>query len=304
MRFVARPLGSEPACLAKPSKKIRAERRAAAKYYYKKDCSAEDFKAYSFTAYRDRTVGEALALLFRNKCAYCERDIRGGGESEIEHFRPKGGVEDEVHPGYWWLAHSWLNMLPSCPGCNQRRFVNILDNAVTPEEFERLCNAPKMQSHGKQNYFPIAGVRAMHRKDDLEAEDPLLIDPTVRDPARHLSWDHGGAQVIVRARIVGGLPDPYGQASIKGYALNRVDLIKQRNTTLKTLRLQRTLVMDELGRTATDDPNWHAALERAVRNVRYVRENHDDGDPFTAMTNAFLADWEAELTAMGHAADG
>lgn len=58
-------------------------------------------------------------------------------------------------------------MLPSCPGCNQRRFVNILDDAVIPEEFERLCNAPKMQSHGKQNYFPIAGVRAMHRKDDL-----------------------------------------------------------------------------------------------------------------------------------------
>ncbi len=299
MRFVIRPPGSEPACLSNPGKMVRDERRAAARYYFRKDYAAADFTAFPFKAYRLPEVSIALAGIFRSKCAYCEREIRAGGDSEIEHFRPKGGIEGEAHPGYWWLAHSWLNMLPSCKACNQRRLVHILENAVSLEDFERLLNSPSKESYGKQNYFPIAGVRAIHRKDKLSAEDPLLIDPTVRDPAQHLSWDHGGgAQVIVRARTIAGTPDPYGKESIKAYALNRVHLVRRRSAVLKVLRAQRARVLQKLSRTLTDSVGWQAALEEARDDASYMRAMYDEDQEFTAMASAFFEDFEAELAAM------
>ncbi|MDW6023920.1 hypothetical protein SAZ10_19420 [Mesorhizobium sp. BAC0120] len=302
MRFVARPAGSEPACLSNPGKAIRDEKRSAAKYYFRLDYTAPEFKSFKFTAYRMHEVSIALADIFRHKCAYCERDIRAGGDSEIEHFRPKGGVEGEAHPGYWWLTYSWLNMLPSCKSCNQRRLAHVLENAVSPEEFDRLLNSTPTVSHGKQNYFPIAGLRAVHRKDDLTAEDPLLIDPTIRDPADHLTWDHDGPQVLVKPRMIEGVPDRYGKESIKAYALNRVNLVHRRIAVMKTLRAQRTRVLQRLARTAQDDPGWHAALHDALEDAHFMRTAYGEDQEFTAMAAAFFDDFEAELHGMQVAA--
>src|SRR6202022_3181309 len=58
---------------------------------------------------------------FHNKCAYCEISIVGQGKGDVEHFWPKGAVQDEhgqpvisitgrPHPGYWWLAFEWGNL--------------------------------------------------------------------------------------------------------------------------------------------------------------------------------------------------
>ncbi|MEF9674035.1 hypothetical protein QNM99_25505 [Pseudomonas sp. PCH446] len=41
---------------------------------------------------------------------------------DVEHYRPKGAVsEDASHPGYWWVAMDWDNLLPSCIDCNRKR---------------------------------------------------------------------------------------------------------------------------------------------------------------------------------------
>ncbi len=298
MRFVVRPDGSEPSALKKPGKAIRDERKAATRYYFKADPADPKFKSFKFDAYRDRAVADALAVIFERKCAYCERDVRAGGDAEIEHFRPKGGVESEIHPGYWWLAHTWLNMLPSCQACNQRRLVNVLEQAVTPEEFERLLNARPRESHGKQNYFPIAGTRAVHRKHDLAGEVPLLIDPTVTDPALHLEWRHEGNLSLVHPRSVGGVPDPMGRESIKAFALNRVPLVARRNAVLKFLRLQRARIMTRLVRMSPDEEDWLLVLAAARSDAEFMRSTIEDDQEFTAMARAFVDDFERELDEM------
>src|SRR5215468_8122036 len=78
-----------------------------------------------------------LNRLFRNKCAYCEEKL-SGQPGDVEHFRPKGRVCDATfrqvfidhprwgrniaHPGYYWLAYDWDNLLPSCADCNRFRW--------------------------------------------------------------------------------------------------------------------------------------------------------------------------------------
>src|SRR6266567_3958956 len=74
--------------------------------------------------------------VFNDKCAYCERLI-SGYYGDAEHFRPKGAVNcndgagelvkpsgqipdpangdvlEMPHPGYFWLAYDWRNLVPS-----------------------------------------------------------------------------------------------------------------------------------------------------------------------------------------------
>lgn len=303
MRFVERTANSAPEALSNPGVSIKRERKEAARHYYCADLTDPNFSGYKFKEYKQPAVKLALAAIFKGKCAYCELECRAGADSEIEHYRPKAAVEGEVHTGYWWLAHTWLNMLYSCKACNQRRRVNVLDESVTPEEFDRLLNSSAASSHGKGNYFPVAGVRALSRKDDLGLEEPLLIEPTITDPSLHLEWMHGGPQSMVRARLHEGVPDPRGVASIKGYALNRVTLIARRNAVLKILRIQRTQILDRLQETMADGIDPAEALSRASRASKLLRSNYDDDQQFTAMARAFVEEFENELAMMAIGAD-
>ena len=70
---------------------------------------------------------------FSGKCAYCESQISADQPGDVEHFRPKGRVMGEdgkpvliklgnkevPHPGYYWLAYDWRNLLPACARCNR-----------------------------------------------------------------------------------------------------------------------------------------------------------------------------------------
>lgn len=61
-------------------------------------------------------VEDHLAKSYKNKCAYCERICK----ADIEHYRPKKGVDDDVlHEGYYWLCYEWTNLIPSCVKCNR-----------------------------------------------------------------------------------------------------------------------------------------------------------------------------------------
>jgi hypothetical protein len=121
-----------------------------------------------------------LLLGFHNKCAYCEISITGQGKGDVEHFWPKGEVQDErgqpvflnngrPHPGYWWLAFEWGNLLPACRDCN---------------------NAPN-----KGTRFPVEGPRS---EVPPATDAPLLINPLFRDPQRHLRWNVTSGKVIGR----------------------------------------------------------------------------------------------------------
>lgn len=122
---------------------------------------------------------------FHGKCAYCESLIATNQPGDIEHFRPKGKVTDvenkpvdkgnglELHPGYYWLAYDWKNLLLACRDCN------ILKSK----------NAGKLI--GKGNRFPVKDFRAVRPGEEIR-EEPLLIHPVLENPEEHLEVDETG----------------------------------------------------------------------------------------------------------------
>lgn len=59
-------------------------------------------------------IARALLAMGRNKCAYCECNIRKESKyMEVEHFKPKALYPDEVL--------NWDNLLPSCKRCNGQK---------------------------------------------------------------------------------------------------------------------------------------------------------------------------------------
>ncbi|WP_242416440.1 hypothetical protein [Sphingomonas panni] len=275
---------------------VALERLRGARHYFRKTPGIAGFKAYEYVAYRHPSVARALAEMFEDKCAYCETSVAGTGTARIEHFRPKGGALDVPdHPGYWWLAHDWENLLPSCASCNEGRRFAVLTEMVSLEEFKRLLRRRAERSVGKMNHFPIAGVRAMTRKGDLSAEDPLLIDPARRDPTNHLTWRLDGEQSLVEARPVPGGRCPRGAESIRTFALNRVLLVKERTQLLNELRYQREQILEDL-RVGMDDPSQtEQAVANAKRRASQLRRFALPDRPYTALATAFVDAFEKEL---------
>ena len=267
-------------------------------------------KAFDFSRYKEFPVCQELDALFHGKCAYCESPYRAVDSLDVEHFRPKGRVaESKTHPGYWWLAAMWTNLLPSCPPCNQRRRHVDYKPGMTLEEFERALQKDPKKTSGKANSFP---VRHDHWVDDengdLTTEDPLLINPTLRDPADHLEWvfdwnDHDylwHADPVIAAvapRQVNGEDDPYGKTSIAVYGLNRAGLVRERMERIKDLQpLCRTVVatLDNLARaqTAEEQTRFRAQLVAQKKDLKgYTQENQR----YAGMVRAFLVEFETEL---------
>lgn len=129
-----------------------------------------------------------LLQLFAGKCAYCEGMIELMHAGDVEHYRPKAAVRDldgkcvmvdadgreEEHPGYWWLAYDWKNLLPSCNDCNRRR-----------RQGAKLA--------GKGEVFPVRAFRASRPGDEVH-EEPLLVNPSEPwgDPEVHFIFEDNG----------------------------------------------------------------------------------------------------------------
>lgn len=121
------------------------------------------------------------------KCAYCELLIAPGQRhGDVEHFRPKGRVRrsdgsivtierDGVvanHPGFYWLAYDWQNLLPSCAACN-RRAQDSASGGLT----------------GKGEIFPLLNDRYAGSPGEVANEEPALLNPWVDDPREHLEFN-------------------------------------------------------------------------------------------------------------------
>jgi uncharacterized protein (TIGR02646 family) len=151
---------------------------------------------------------------FHGKCAYCECQVIGFQHGDVEHFRPKKAVTDEMyqliedHPGYYWLAYDWQNLLLSCSICNGSSKIKKSGNIKI----------------GKLNRFPVIGEHAKC-PEELINEQPLLINPTSPneedDPAKHLGIDLETGYIIPLSER--------GEMCIKIFGLNlREDLVTAR----------------------------------------------------------------------------
>ncbi|MBD8542609.1 HNH endonuclease [Oxalobacteraceae sp. CFBP 8761] len=285
MRFVDRTRIAPPASLTHPDGAGLRELETAREHY-----TTPNAAAFSFKAYKSSDVIDALATLFHRKCAYCESSYAAVHPMDVEHYRPKGAVfDDKDHPGYWWLAAEWTNLLPSCIDCNRRRYQDLYRIEAEGGDVTNLRHLA-----GKQDMFPIAGNRrAGCVADALPDEDALLIDPCQRDPADHLTWATGdpavpGPALAVPKQVEGG-DDRYAHASIDVYGLNRSGLVDARTDILRRLACDLE-GLERMVRCATYMPPEALAAElpgivaTAERLAQYGTGPH----PYSACTGQFI----------------
>lgn len=171
-----------------------------------------------------------LEHVFRGKCAYCEtRLVRS--TYDAEHFRPKARVqvlnannhlETIAHPGYFWLAYFWKNILPSCEFCNRSggkanqfpvRNQHVTPTLLTEDAVQNLLRQPFRGAPSQAFYY-------LH-PDDLDVlEEPLLLNPYVDQPDDHLDFTDG----IAAPRNA----SERGRVSVEVYNLNDERIIAAR----------------------------------------------------------------------------
>jgi hypothetical protein len=156
---------------------------------------------FEFRVFKRGDVSVTLMTLFYGKCAYCETFLGGSVPIDSELFRPAASVaEAPDHPGYWWLASRWENMLLACGTCNRQ----------------------------KANRFPlIAESRRAFAEGREVNEQPLLLNPCEDHPEEHLVFNDDGTVVS---------ETPRGQATISVLGLNRDTLVQARRETAERFK--------------------------------------------------------------------
>ena len=233
---------------------------------------------------------------FRQKCAYCETYIHDGMDSDIDHFRPKLGVTDEFddpimivdgdgveinHPGYYWLAYDWRNLLPTCKRCNS-------------------ASETGNNRNGKRNRFPTMNYHATLPGHEVR-ERPLIIHPINDNPEEYLNVDIETGLIIPKHTSddefwLLSIPSPDGGSdgdcknfsdfplraikTIETLCLNRDELPEERQEAIDHVRI----LLDKVSNKDTDEiKRQDAATELCII---MNGEKH-----FTLATRCYIKDY-------------
>lgn len=237
--------------------------------------------AFTFERYRDARLKKELEKVFP-KCAYCESVYNASSDGDVEHFRPKGRVEEKVPPtpGYYWLANDWDNLMLACQHCNQRR---------KHEKKGDIASRPK--SWGKMDQFPLKNelvrVRA-HTADKKafakEEKQRWLLHPCKDFPEKHFAYDPNTAAQIYRTEKASKSADIY--------VLWRPKLVRARNERRIEVFARIEIVKQELDRynenpTAKNKKYFQSHLDRLL-------ELADDAQPYSGMARYFIRNFLKE----------
>ena len=244
-----------------------------------------------------------LPNVFNDKCAYCETPMVRA-TLHAEHYRPKGRVtqngkkvkikddqdQEQTHPGYFWLAFHWTNLLPACEWCNtvngkrnefpipNTTYLSILKKLTKAE-----CTSLKQKLIQSTNWPDIFYFQPVDLDDK---EGRLLLHPYFDDPCKSLKFDDFGNVIAFGT----GDDKLRGDWSIKVYNLNDGRIVKDRedaqiaaldkfDTFAKTYRLE-GLSLEEARLKAKIHPqitgylNGQKPYSAAVMD--YLRRAHKD----------------------------
>ena len=186
--------------------------------------------------YAHKTVRKGLNELYHDKCAYCESDTRATAESRIDHYRPKSEVKEEPqHPGYYWLAYEWSNLVPACEKCNNAK------SSFFPIDTEgKRVMGPVFDD--KRNLDCLAASKI------YRDEKPLILHPEIDEPEKHIIFLPNGSVKEITER---------GQWTIKMCNLNREELVLKRKKIIDDFRNQ----LEDLIDTLTEHKNSNKARD-------------------------------------------
>ncbi|WP_162596102.1 hypothetical protein [Methylobacterium sp. 17Sr1-1] len=164
---------------------------------------------------------ENLSKISKNKCFYCET-VRVRDDYQVDHYRPKSGVEANGHRGYWWLAFEVSNLRFACRFCNERR----------------VSNGAIVGGGGKSSEFPLlkGGIRATKPDDILRDEYPALIDPYRGDEVGLIGFNDLGVATPQASREDEPVYFERARASIRIYHLNHAYIRRRREQKALVIR--------------------------------------------------------------------
>jgi len=192
--------------------------------------------------YRSNSVKKALNTIYNGKCAFCDHKPIGS-PAQVEHYRPKNGVKGETHTGYYWLAYEWSNLLLACGNCNASKGTNfsIINDA-------NRVNTPSIMQNGSINE-----VDNFIKNSLLSSETPLLINPEIDDPSKHLAYAPSGEVFHL---------SPRGEESKVKYNLNRDELFI--NGRLQKRNEIENKLLSRLERYINDERNAPTVIEDLI----------------------------------------
>lgn len=265
----------------------------------------ETLKSDDFRAYGSQAVREALRGMFHGKCAYCESKIAGSQDTDVEHYRPKKGVTEADqagvhHPGYWWLATRWENLVLSCQHCNQSRSYHVIipDGLETEAELRAFLENHTNTKAGKLNAFPTEGnLWVTDENGDLATEKPLILNPVDMNPEEHLDWVLLQGASTVRAKD----GSPVGEATRRILGLNRRWLEEDRRIRLLEMRRLRNRLIDKLNKWIEAETPEIARIYRTMadEDIEELMARTQEDQPFAGMARAFLELVQEEVASMG-----
>lgn len=330
MRAVSRGAEPIPAGLNKRDKNKKTELDRVRMHMSAPLAAGKKRAAFPFAAYKADDVKQRLEKLFHGKCAYCESFYGSQAPVDVEHYRPKGRVEGgNDHPGYWWLAAEWTNLLPSCIDCNRRRKQR---SPVISAKLQVLYQ--KLQT-GKKDCFPVQGAHVLPEETDFGSERALLLDPTRDEPSDHLLFWLGSdraAGVVYPApnsKGTGSLPvvplinddmkavenhavtenvSVKGAVSIQCFGLNRLRLVQDRARLVQQLRFLESILVDvgevkdelESLNLASPQPGIKKAVKKLAslqnRVLDQMRSLAAPEAPYSTVAVAYLSDLKKRLS--------
>lgn len=274
MRRIAQP--PCPPVLDGPSSQGGAEIVEATTYY---GSVPRPEKGYLHTAYKHQSVRDRLNEAFGYRCAYCESSYGATQPVDVEHYRPKGEIATSngtIKPGYFWLAATWCNLLPSCIDCNRVRYHRGRDGVP--------------RRSGKGNWFPLVDERqrVVTPDGDISTEQPLLLNPYHDHPERHLEALEEGALRPAAAPGEPGGEDARGRATIDVIGLNRPQLVTAREAYAVRVKAQLRRVADAEDniRRHPDDQNLYHQLRRELNELKELKK---PSSPYRLLTEHLIA---------------
>jgi hypothetical protein len=200
-----------------------------------------------------------LAATYK-KCAYCEiRLAPGQKKGDVEHYRPKKGarrmdgkvvkvLRDGVeidHPGYYWLAYDYQNLLPACIACNRR-----------------AGDAASGTNTGKADIFPTLDDHWAAYPEEVPEEQPALLNPWLDEPAQHLCFDPDTG-------IVAGITER-GRITVDLLGLNRDELPEARKKACEDLRRALAESLNDAVRRGADPDDLRILQSVANGSAEYA----------------------------------
>lgn len=244
-----------------------------------------------FKVYSHDDVKEALIKLFNGKCAYCESLVLHIYPGDIEHFRPKGKIEEanpSQTPGYYWLAADWDNLLLACRNCNQNLKHLVFGNL-------------SKETMGKMNQFPLANDfkhvqshKGAKKKIREEEKHRLLINPCIEDPEEYFEYTDDG---VIKPKVGSRKKFEMAEKSIKVYVLQRMPLVQNREKVLIEIYAQMQRVIEAVKNLSESmgagmDRNKRVLCDKILkRELTRLKKFMHDREEYAGMARQMINDF-------------